>query len=98
MNTKEHLSSFRDRLRDGDFSICGDSPKWLRDELLVRLNKLLDELKAVEILHHLREILQFNVRSCNEFPYSVLFPYSSNSASTGFIIAAIPAIERLVQC
>jgi hypothetical protein len=43
VTTKEQLQNFRDELQNGSSKVCGDSPKWLRDELLVRLDRLLDE-------------------------------------------------------
>jgi hypothetical protein len=43
MKTRESIDNFRIGLTIGSVSICGDAPKWIRDELLVRINKLLEE-------------------------------------------------------
>lgn len=42
MTVKEKIERLRDGLRDGDVDICGDSPKWIQDELLQRIETLLE--------------------------------------------------------
>lgn len=41
MTTIETIVRIRDGLRDRDAAICGDSPKWIQEELLKRINTLL---------------------------------------------------------
>ena len=41
MTVKDKIEELRDGLRNGDAKICGESPKWIQDELLQRLDALL---------------------------------------------------------
>ena len=38
---RDKLKNLRDGLRNGDAEICGESPKWIKDELLQRVDALL---------------------------------------------------------
>ena len=41
MTVKSKIERLRDGLRNGDAEICGESPKWIQDELLQRVDVLL---------------------------------------------------------
>jgi len=43
MTIKEKILKIRDGLRDGNVEICGESPKWIQDELLQRIDALLEK-------------------------------------------------------
>jgi hypothetical protein len=43
MGIKEKLENLRRGLQNGDRSQCGDSPHWIQEEVLRRLDKLLEE-------------------------------------------------------
>ena len=43
MSFKEKLESLRRGLQSGDPSQCGESPRWIQEEVLRRLEQLLEE-------------------------------------------------------